>query len=211
MLKKEILELIKGIDDEGSIDEVLSQSDLVKSFIQNGLTLDAFKGRMKEKDFKAYIDSLNDKHFEKALETWKTNNLEKELEPFIQEKYPDLVTDPVQKELNQLKKQLADEQKANARKDLLTQAIQYATEKKIPSTLVERFLDEDLEKTKANLDGFVESINPWVQEQVDTRLGQSQWTPGGNGGDGKQSSIGASIAKSLNSSTQEVNDPWSNN
>lgn len=208
MLKKEVLELIKDIDDEGSVDEVLSKSDLAKSILQSGLTLDAFKGKMKDKDFKAYIDSLNDKHFEKALETWKTNNLEKELEPFIQEKYPDLVTDPVQKELNQLKKQLADEQKANARKDLLNEAIKYANEKKIPSSLVEKFLGEDLEKTKTNLDRFIESVNPWIQEQVDTRLGQSSWTPG-SAGNGATKSIGEQIAEEQNNATKvEGPNPW---
>lgn len=208
MLKKELLQLLQNIDDEGSIDEVLSKSDLAKSLIQSGLTLDAFKGKMKDKDFKAYIDSLNDKHFEKALETWKTNNLEKELEPFIQEKYPDLVTDPVQKELNQLKKQLADEQKANARKDLLNQAIQYAAEKKIPSSLVEKFLDEDLEKTKTNLDGFIETINPWIQEQVDTRLGQHSWTPGIDNGNTSKG-IGEILAtESNNTEKVEGPNPW---
>ena len=211
MQKNKLLELVKNAKDDEDINSLLVGTDIESEFKSSGITLDAFKGKMKDKDFKAYIDSLNDKHFEKALETWKTNNLEKELEPFIQEKYPDLVTDPVQKELNELKKQLADEQKANARKDLLNQAIQYATEKKIPSSLVEKFLDEDLEKTKENLDGFIETINPWVQEQVDTRLGQHSWTPGSNGEGGTESSIGASIAKSLNNSTQEVNDPWSNN
>ena len=208
MLKKELLQLLQSIDDEGSVDEVLSQSDLAKSLLKSGLTLDAFKGKMKDKDFKAYIDSLNDKHFEKALETWKTNNLEKELEPFIQEKYPDLVTDPVQKELNQLKKQLVDEQKANARKDLLNQAIQYAAEKKIPSSLVEKFLDEDLEKTKTNLDGFIETINPWIQEQVDTRLGQHSWTPGSDDGNTSKG-IGEILAtESNNTEKVEGPNPW---
>ncbi|WP_024614682.1 DUF4355 domain-containing protein [Clostridium sp. Ade.TY] len=208
MLKKEILELIKNIDDEGSVDEVLSQNELGKSLIQSGLTLDAFKGKMKDKDFKAFMDSEKDKYFQKALETWKTNNLEKEFEPWIQEKYPDLVTDPTQKKLLELEKELEKERKANAKKDLLTEAIKYANEKKIPSSLVEKFLDEDLEKTKANLDGFIESINPWIQEQVDTRLGQSSWTPGSSG-NGATKSIGEQIAEEQNNATKvEGPNPW---
>ncbi|WP_224037584.1 hypothetical protein [Clostridium gelidum] len=38
-----------------------------------------------------------DKYNDKALKTWKENNLEKELDPFIQSKYPNLITDPTQK------------------------------------------------------------------------------------------------------------------
>lgn len=208
MLKKELLQLLQNIDDEGSIDEVLSQSDLVKSFIQKGLTLDNFKSKIDEKDFRAYIDSLNDKHFEKALKTWKDNNLEKEFEPWIQEKYPDLIKDQVKQELAALKKQLADEKAANARKDLLNQAIQYATEKKIPTSLVEKFLDEDLEKTKTNLDGFIETINPWVSAQVDERLGASSWIPG-NSGTGSKKGIGESFAEEFNNeTTAEGPNPW---
>ncbi|MEI2422747.1 DUF4355 domain-containing protein, partial [Arthrospira platensis SPKY2] len=102
--------------------------DLVKEFIKNGLTLEAFKGKLKEKEFKDFINGEGGKDFEKRLKEWKKNNLEKELEPFIQEKYPDLVTDPTQKKILELEKKLADEQKANARKDLITEAIKYANE-----------------------------------------------------------------------------------
>ncbi|MCR6516320.1 MAG: DUF4355 domain-containing protein [Clostridium chrysemydis] len=207
MKKSELLQLIENIEDEGSVDEVLSKSDLAKLLTKNSLTLDAFKEKMKDKDFKAFIDSLNDKHFEKALKTWKDNNLEKELEPFIQEKYPELVTDPVQKEIAALKKQLEDEKKANSKKDLLTEAIKYATEKKIPTTLVERFLDEDIEKTKANLDTFVESINPWVDEKVNERVGAGSWVPG-DSGEGSKLSIGEEMAQAKNGTTVEGPNPW---
>lgn len=148
MKKSELIKLLANVNDEDSIDEILQGTDLVKEFIKNGLTLDAFKGKLKEKEFKDFINGEGGKDFEKRLKEWKKNNLEKELEPFIQEKYPDLITDPTQKKILELEKKLADEQKANARKDLITEAIKYANEKKIPSNLVENFLGEDLEKLK---------------------------------------------------------------
>lgn len=208
MKKSELIALLNNVNDEDNIDEILQSTDLVKGFINNCLTLDAFKSKLNEKEFKSFLDGEGGKNFEKRLKKWKEENLEKELEPFIQEKYPDLVTDPVQKELNELKKQLADEQKANARKDLLNQAIQYAAEKKIPSSLVEKFLDEDLEKTKTNLDGFIETINPWIQEQVDTRLGQHSWTPGIDNGNTSKG-IGEILAtESNNTEKVEGPNPW---
>ncbi|XZM68766.1 DUF4355 domain-containing protein (plasmid) [Clostridium perfringens] len=209
MKKSELMALLNNVNDEDSIDEILQGTDLVKEFIKNGLTLEAFKGKLKEKEFKDFINGEGGKDFEKRLKEWKKNNLEKELEPFIQEKYPDLVTDPTQKKILELEKKLADEQKANARKDLITEAIKYANEKKIPSNLVENFLGEDLEKTKVNLDSFVESINPWVQEQVDERLGASSWVPGGNGSAGATKSLGEQLAEELNNSGKaEGPDPW---
>ena len=209
MKKSEFINLFADLADDADIDETLDGTELVKSFINKGLTLDAFKSKLKEKDFKAFLEGEGGKDFEKRLKEWKKNNLEKELEPFIQEKYPDLVTDPTQKKILELEKKLADEQKANARKDLITEAIKYATEKKIPSNLVENFLGEDLEKTKVNLDSFVESINPCVQEQVDERLGASSWVPGGNGNSGAAKSLGAQLAEELNNSGKaEGPNPW---
>lgn len=201
MKKSELMALLNNVTDEDSIDEILRGTDLVKEFIKNGLTLEAFKGKLKEKEFKDFINGEGGKDFEKRLKEWKKANLEKELEPFIQEKYPDLITDPTQKKILELEKKLADEQKANARKDLITEAIKYATEKKIPTSLVENFLGEDLEKTKVNLDSFVESINPWVQEQVDERLGASSWVPGGNGGNAT-SNLGSEAAKRRNEKSE---------
>lgn len=209
MKKSELIKLFENIADDADIDEALADTELVKGFINKGLTLDAFKSKLKEKDFKAFLEMEGGKDFEKRLKEWKKNNLEKELEPFIQEKYPDLVTDPTQKKILELEKKLADEQKANARKDLITEAIKYANEKKIPSNLVENFLGEDLEKTKANLDSFIETINPWVSEQVDERLGASSWVPGGTGSAGASKSLGEQLAEELNNSGKaEGPNPW---
>lgn len=209
MKKSELMALLNNVTDEDSIDEILQGTDLVKEFIKNSLTLEAFKGKLKEKEFKDFINGEGGKDFEKRLKEWKKNNLEKELEPFIQEKYPNLITDPTQKKILELEKKLADEQKANARKDLITEAIKYANEKKIPSNLVENFLGEDLEKTKANLDSFIETINPWVSEQVDERLGASSWIPGGNGNSGTSKSLGEQLAEELNNSGKaEGPNPW---
>ena len=209
MKKSELMALLNNVNDEDSIDEILQGTDLVKEFIKNGLTLEAFKGKLKEKEFKDFINGEGGKDFEKRLKEWKKNNLEKELEPFIQEKYPNLITNPTQKKILELEKKLADEQKANARKDLITEAIKYANEKKIPSNLVENFLGEDLEKTKANLDSFIETINPWVSEQVDERLGASSWIPGGNGSAGASKSLGEQLAEELNNSGKaEGPNPW---
>ena len=201
MKKSEFINLFADLSDDADIDETLAGTELVKGFINKGLTLEAFKGKLKEKEFKDFINGEGGKDFEKRLKEWKKNNLEKELEPFIQEKYPNLITDPTQKKILELEKKLADEQKANARKDLITEAIKYANEKKIPSNLVENFLGEDLEKTKVNLDSFVESINPWVQEQVDERLGASSWVPGGNGGNAT-SNLGSEAAKRRNEKSE---------
>lgn len=208
MLKKELLKLIENIEDESSIDEVLSKSDFAKSLLQSGLTLNAFKEKMKtDKDFKAFIDSENDKYHSKALKTWKDNNLEKELEPFIKEKYPDLITDPVQKKVLELEKELEKERQANARKDLLSQAMKYASDKKLPASIVEKCLGEDFDKTKEEIDTIADDWSKGLEAIATEKMKQSSYIPG-NGSDGKPMSIGASIAAQNNSKSSTPSNPW---
>ena len=209
MLKKELLKLIEKVGDDDNIDSLLENSDLAKSLQASGLTLEAFKEKIKnDKEFKAFIDSENDKYHGKALKTWKENNLEKELEPFIKEKYPDLVTDPVQKELAKLQKELADEKAANARKDLLAQAMKYAADKKLPASVIEKCLGEDFDKTKEVIDSLADDWSKGLEAIATEKMKSNSYVPGGKGSDGKPMSIGASIAAQLNQTSSAPSNPW---
>lgn len=208
MLKKELLKLIEKAGDDEKIDSLLENSDLAKSLQTSGLTLEAFKEKMKnDKDFKAFIDSENDKYHSKALKTWKENNLEKELEPFIKEKYPELVTDPVQKKVLELEKELERERQANARKDLLTQAIKYAADKKLPASVVEKCLGEDFDKTKEVIDSIADDWSKGLEAIATEKMKSNSYIPG-KGADGKPVSIGASIAAQNNSKSSAPSNPW---
>lgn len=208
MLKKELLKLIENAGDDENIDSLLENSDLAKSLQASGLTLEAFKEKMKtDKEFKAFIDSENDKYHSKALKTWKENNLEKELDPFIKEKYPDLVTDPVQRKVLELEKELEKERQANARKDLLNQAIKYAADKKLPASVVEKCLGEDFDKTKEVIDTIADDWSKGLEAIATEKMKQSSYIPG-KGADGNPISIGASIAAQANKTSSAPSNPW---
>lgn len=208
MKKNKLLELIKNAKDDEDINSLLLGSDIEEEIISSGLTLEAFKEKMKnDKEFKAFIDSENDKYYSKALKTWKENNLEKELEPFIKEKYPELVTDPTQKELLELKKELEKERQANAKKDLLTQAIKYASDKKLPASVVEKCLGEDFDKTKEVIDSIADDWSKGLEAIATEKMKQSSYVPG-KGADGNPVSIGASIAAQNNSKSSAPSNPW---
>ena len=208
MLKKELLKLIENASDDENIDSLLEDSDLAKSLQASGLTLEAFKEKMKtDKEFKAFIDSENDKYHSKALKTWRENNLEKELEPFIKEKYPELITDPTQKELLELKKQLADERAANARKDLLNQVMKHYKDTNLPASVIEKCLEEDFDKTKEVIDSIAEDWSNGLETIATEKMKQSSYVPG-KGSDGKPMSIGASIAAKNNQNKSSGLNPW---
>lgn len=207
MLKKDLLEKIKNAKEDEDINSLLGGTDIEEQFKASGLTLEAFKGKLKEKDFKAFLESENDKYFNKALGTWKENNLEKELEPLIQQKYPDLITDPVKKEAMEAKKEIEKLKAEMVRKDLLNEATKYALEKKLPVKLVEKFLGEDLDSTKANLDSFGEDWSKGLETMVNEKMKSNSYVPG-KGSDGNPLSIGASIAAQINAKSNIPSDPW---
>ena len=209
MKKNQLLELIKNAQEDEDINSLLVGTDIENEFKFSALTLNAFKEKIKnDKDFRAFMDSENDKYHSKALKTWQDNNLEKALEPFIKEKYPDLITDPVQKKVLELEKQLADEKAANARKDLLTQAMKYAADKKLPASVVEKCLGEDFDKTKEVIDSIADDWSKGLEAIATEKMKQSSYIPG-NGIDGKPMSIGASIAAKNNSKSNTPSNPWS--
>ncbi|WP_461206919.1 DUF4355 domain-containing protein [Clostridium sp. DL1XJH146] len=208
MLKKELLEKIKNAKDDEDINSLLTGTDIEEQFKDSGMTLEAFKGKLKEKEFKSFLESENDKYHNKALKTWKENNLEKELEPFISEKYPDLVTDPAKKEALEAKKEIEKLKAEMARKDLLSEATKYALEKKLPVKFVEKFLGEDLDTTKTNLDSLGEDWSKGLEAMVNEKMKSSSYVPGGSNPDGTKLTIGASIAQQNNKSNAAPSDPW---
>ena len=208
MKKSEIMEKIKNLKDDEDINELLKGTDIEEAFKVEP-TLDTFKEKVKsDKDFKGYLDSENDKHYAKALRTMKENGTwEKEFGTEITTKYPDLITDPTQKKLLELEKQLADEKAANARKDLLTDAIKYANEKGIKLSTINKFLGEDLDSTKANLDALAEDWSKGIESVVEQKMKSNSYIPG-MGGEGDKTSIGAALAAKANASKTAPSDPW---
>lgn len=207
MKKSELLKLVEGVSDEQDINSLLVDTDVFETF-KESLSVDMFKNKVKsDKDFKNYLNSINDTYFNKALETWKENNLEKELEPFIKEKYPELITDPTQKELLKLKKQLADEKAANARKDLLAQVMKYAKDTNLPASIIEKCLDEDFDKTKEIIDSIADDWSKGLETIATEKMKSNSYVPG-KGSDGKPMSIGASIAAQNNSKSSAPSNPW---
>lgn len=208
MKKNQLLELIKNAQEDEDINSLLVGTDIENEFKFSALTLNAFKEKIKnDKDFRAFMDSENDKYHAKALKTWQDNNLEKALEPFIKEKYPELITDPTQKELMELKKQLADERAANARKDLLNQVMKHYKDANLPASVIEKCLEEDFDKTKEVIDSIADDWSKGLEAIATEKMKQSSYVPG-KGSDGKPMSIGASIAAQNNSKSSAPSNPW---
>ncbi|WP_252238988.1 DUF4355 domain-containing protein [Clostridium sp. VAP51] len=209
MFKKDLLEKIKNAKDEDDINELLKGTDIEETFKGEEPTLDVFKGKIKsDKVFQQFMDSERDTYHSKALKTMKEKGTwENEFSNELHTKYPDLITDPTQKELIQLKADLEKERAANARKDLLTEAVKYANEKGIKLSAIDKFLGDDLDTTKSNLDKLAEDWSKGIEAVVEQKMKVNSYIPGISG-EGDPVSIGTSIAAKANSTSSVPSDPW---
>lgn len=181
MNKKELLELIKDIGDEGSVDEVLSQSDFAKSLLECGLTLDAFKGKLNNNDFRSFMDSVKDTHAAKALETWKTNNLNKLVEAELLKRNPEKT--PEQLQIEELTKKFELEQKQRKLSEQKSRLKDELREQNVDPRIVDLLINDDEDVTRANVKLYVEANKNYIQKEVENRLKAGEYTPPGGEAD----------------------------
>lgn len=210
MIKADLLKKIEAAKDDEDINNLLKGTDIEEEFKGPEPTLDIFKGKIKsDKVFQQFMDSERDTYHSKALKTMKEKGTwENEFSDVLTQKYPDLITDPTQKQLQEVKRELEAAKAEAAKEKLLTQAIAYANEKGIKIKSINRYLGEDLDSTKANLDELSEDWSKGLESMVDEKLKSSSYVPGASNPDGSKISIGASIAQQNNKSTTASSDPW---
>ena len=107
MIKKDLIEKIQELKDEDDINELLKGTDVEETFKVQP-TLDTFKAKLTEPEFKSFVDSLKDTHFNTALDTWKSNNLEKLIQAEMLKRNPDKT--PEQLQIEELTKKFEEEQ-----------------------------------------------------------------------------------------------------
>ena len=135
-------------------EEVKTYLDSFKVEVQP--TLEVFKGKLNDPDFKSFFDSEKDKHSSKSLKSWQDNNLQGLISAKVKELYPD--QDPKDKQIAELKQQFEQMQKDSARKELTNKALKTAQDKKLPTDLVDFLVGPDEETTNANLEKFAAAI-----------------------------------------------------
>jgi hypothetical protein len=210
MLKKDLLEKIKNAKDEDDVNALLVGTDVETQFKGEEPSLDGFKTKLKtDKAFQQFMDSERDTYHSKAMKTLKEKGTwESEFSDVMKEKYPDLVKDPKDKQMFEMQKELERMKSESARKDMLGDAVKYAAGKKLPTDFVERFLGDDLDATKVNLDGLAEIWSKGLEASMDEKLKSSSYVPGGTGADGTKTSIGAAMAQQNNGAKNAPSDPW---
>ncbi|MEA4987645.1 MAG: DUF4355 domain-containing protein [Anaerovorax sp.] len=165
-----IEELKKYVDEN-------KESEELKVYLQGLLNVEGVQEFLgKSEDGKKWLDSEKDKHLAKGLDTWKSNNLQKEIDKKIAELYPDET--PEQKQLRELNLKIEKMEKEKQREVLKNKALTIASEKKLPiNNLIDLFIAEDEESTVSNIGKFEEIFGESLKLAVEERLKGSGYTP----------------------------------
>lgn len=200
MLKKEVLELLKEIEDDAEIDSLLQSTDLFKSASDKKLTIEEFRELINnDANFKAIIDNEKNKYHSEALENFKKKDMQTLISAEVLKRTGANETEEqkaireLRESLDKLKKEKQYAEKVSKYKDILV-------EKKIPTNLIEYLLsDDDDDKTNANIEIFENSMKQYVQSKVDERIKDGSYVPPGKDSAGSLSEIRKQIKQGLNS------------
>ena len=147
-----------------------------KAYLQGLITVEGVQNFMETQDGKSWLDSVKDKHLQKGLETWKANNLQKEIDKKITELYPE--ENEEKKQLRELNSKIEKMEQEKQREVLKNKALTVASEKKLPITnIVDLLLGKDEESTLENI-GRIETVfGNSVQSAVEERLKSNSYVP----------------------------------
>lgn len=154
------------------------ESEEVKSYLQdlNKVNVEGIEKYVTEdEEGKKWFDSVKDKHFNKALDTWKSNNLTKLIDDEVKKKFPS--KDEKDIEVENLKVEIEKMKQEKLHEALTSKAIKIASDKNLPINLVDFFIAQDEEVTVNNLKVLEESFNKEVQKAVEKRLKNEGYNP----------------------------------
>ena len=154
------------------------ESEEVKTYLQdfNKVSVEGIENYVTEdEEGKKWFDSIKDKHFNKALETWKSNNLTKLIDDEVKKKFPS--KDEKDIEVENLKVEIEKMKQEKLHEALTSKAIKIASDKNLPLNLVDFFIAQDEEATVNNLKVLEESFNKEVQKAVEKRLKNEGYNP----------------------------------
>lgn len=145
------------------------QNAEVQAYLQGLYTVEGVQTFVRENaDGRKWFDSEKDKHHSKALETWKANNLEKLIDEEIKKRNPGKT--PEQIEIEKLRKQIEDAERARNREALVNKALKVAKEKNLPDGIIDFFIADDEESTMTNLTKLEEEYSRAVQAAVEAKF-----------------------------------------
>ena len=168
MLKSELINLINDIEDDKEIDKIILSNGFAKP-----LDTDGFKELLaSNKDIQGLVDSK----VTKGIETFKTNTMPKLIDAEVLKRSGAAET-PEAKAIRELQEKLEKMEKEKVRAEMVAKFKDTLVEKNIPGTLIDFVLGENEEATNANITLFENSMQSYVNNQVQNKLNNGYKPP----------------------------------
>ena len=133
-------------------EQVLSFLSENKEVINEVLTATHIENYLSNQEGQKLMQPKLDKYFNKGLETWKQNNLEKLIDEEIAKRYPEET--PEMREIRALKQQLEQKEREAVHRELTILAQRKASEIGVPTELASYFIADNEELTIKNVEKF---------------------------------------------------------
>lgn len=162
MLKKELLEKLKEIEEDKDIDEIILSNGFAKPLKD----IDGFNELLaSNKEIQGFVDSK----VTQGIDSFKKKGMQKLIEAEVLKRTGKDET-PEQKQIRELQERLDKADKEKARAEMVSKFKDTLTDKKIPSKLIDFVLGEDEDSTNANIAIFEDTMKSYVDLQVQERL-----------------------------------------
>ena len=159
-------------------EEIKAEVEESKAALINkeNLTLEELKNIINENEgFKAWLSSEKDRHFSTSLNTWKENNLSKEVEKEISKRYPAETEE--QKKLRDLELKLQAMEQESKMKELKANTMRVINDKQLDSEILDFVLSDNEETTIANIDKFEGLIERLANKRLEEKYKNANTTP----------------------------------
>ena len=178
------------------VEETKAMVDEPKADLINkeNLTLEELKNIINGNEgFKAWLSSEKDRHFSTSLNTWKENNLSKEVEKEISKRYPAETEE--QKKLRDLELKLQSMEQESKMKEIKANTMRVINDKKLDSEILDFVLSETEEVTISKIDKLESLIDKLATQRVEEKYKQANTTPSTSIGEATLSAYDKSRAK----------------
>lgn len=162
---------------EVKVEEVNEQVESKPELInKENLTLEELKNIIEANDgFKSWLSSEKDRHFSTSLNTWKENNLTKEVEREIAKRYPNETEE--QKKLRELELKLQSMEQESKLKEIKANTMKVINDKKMDSQVLDFVLADNEETTIANIEKLEGLLERLANERVEQKYKNADNTP----------------------------------
>lgn len=195
MLKKDVIELLKDIADDGDINETLLKHEEFKGLKDlSKLNVEDITGILQGEVGKAYMTSHDDSVRSKAVETFKNGKMQDEIKKAVEAATNKKKT-PEQEELEKLKKQFEESQAELTKERTMNKLSATLKEKELPVELAQFAYGDGQEETiNKNIDTLQGILNNAIDSGVKAKLGTSAYTPPA---DSQTNALNAQIASAM--------------